>query len=867
MIILSIVIVFILWILYEKNPYKKCPPSPLAIPLIGHLHLLGENINNDMDLLFRRYGEVFRFKMGSVEGIVLTGPGELFKKHLLTMIYLLIDFQREGRTDINRGESMTSSNGEYNTYLRSILLQHLTPSKLKKSEESMVEEISKLYECLKVQSKSGEPINLFPFFKNSSTSSTDYNELMTKLKTIIGKLVEDRISGSESPNIIADSYIHEFKAGNISNIGLFLLLPISSLLDLKLLSLVILCLIRVCCNYPEVQEKLYLELTSVENRIPSKISTPYTNAVIRETMRRYTINGFGNSHEAIRDGYFRGYYVKKGTQVFQNIHSSMLSEQYWDDPMEFKPERFIGVDAQKNSNRVKIIFGSGPRNCVGMNLAELEVYLVVTQLIKSFKFTSPNSEFIEESMVYGLAVSPTPFKWLQEVRAIIVFILWILYEKNPYKKCPPSPLAIPLIGHLHLLGENINNDLDRLFRRYGEVFRFKMGSVEGIVLTGPETIQEAFTYNDLFVNRFQKKERTDINRGESMTSSNGEYNTYLRSILLQHLTPSKLKKSEESMVEEISKLYECLKVQSKSGEPINLFPFVKICTLNILLTKLFDKQFPYELDGQAIEILNIIQGNQPILGRPMISEYSSLIKSLVILCLIRVCCNYPEVQEKLYLELTSVENRIPSKISTPYTNAVIRETMRRYPINGFGNSHEAIRDGYFRGYYVKKGIQVFQNIHSSLLSEQYWDDPMEFKPERFIGVDAQKNSNRVKIIYGSGPRNCVGMNLAEVEIYVLVTQLIKSFKFTSPNSEFIEESMVYGLALSPTPFKYIEIGMNRNHCDKDRVGCGYNMWTEILCSKDVVSEMVHSWAFTTSTRVRGSVMTKFPRYRNIFVKD
>ncbi|CAN6281279.1 unnamed protein product [Urochloa humidicola] len=67
---------------------------------------------------------------------------------------------------------------------------------------------------------------------------------------------------------------------------------------------------------------------------------------------------------------------------------------------------------------------------------------------------------------------------------------------------PPSPPAIPVIGHLHLLGKPIHAALSRLADRYGPVFSLRLGSRDAVVVSSAALARECFTEHDVcFANR------------------------------------------------------------------------------------------------------------------------------------------------------------------------------------------------------------------------------------------------------------------------------------------------------------------------------------------------------------------------------
>ncbi|CAN6322523.1 unnamed protein product [Urochloa humidicola] len=75
-------------------------------------------------------------------------------------------------------------------------------------------------------------------------------------------------------------------------------------------------------------------------------------------------------------------------------------------------------------------------------------------------------------------------------------------KNKTMQRLPPSPPAIPVIGHLHLLGKPIHAALARLADRYGPVFYLRLGSRAAVVVSSAALARECFTEHDVcFANR------------------------------------------------------------------------------------------------------------------------------------------------------------------------------------------------------------------------------------------------------------------------------------------------------------------------------------------------------------------------------
>lgn len=116
-------------------------------------------------------------------------------------------------------------------------------------------------------------------------------------------------------------------------------------------------------HYPDVQEKCFQEILSVvgAERTPSIRDRPeltYTEATIMEVMRRSNISPFVQ-HGLADDVVFQGYTFPKDAIIFVNYGSVLHDPDTWEDPLEFRPERFIDPDGKLTRPEEFIVFGIG----------------------------------------------------------------------------------------------------------------------------------------------------------------------------------------------------------------------------------------------------------------------------------------------------------------------------------------------------------------------------------------------------------------------------------------------------------------------------------------------------------------------------
>lgn len=118
----------------------------------------------------------------------------------------------------------------------------------------------------------------------------------------------------------------------------------------------------------------------------------YLEAALRETLRLYPSVPI-SSKDANRDVILSdGTPVRAGTTVLLTFYAMGRNPHVWGpDAAEYKPERWLETVPGSKEPRVKsesafkfIAFNAGPRTCLGMNLAMLEMKITVAALLSRF---------------------------------------------------------------------------------------------------------------------------------------------------------------------------------------------------------------------------------------------------------------------------------------------------------------------------------------------------------------------------------------------------------------------------------------------------------------------------------------------------
>jgi cytochrome P450 len=112
---------------------------------------------------------------------------------------------------------------------------------------------------------------------------------------------------------------------------------------------------------------------------------PVTKAVLEEALRLYPPAAM-LSREAIGPDILAGRRIPTGTVVTVSPFLLHRHRTLWRDPDAFDPERFLGSNRDSIDRYAYIPFGAGPRVCIGMGFAMLEMMAVLGHLLSAFRF-------------------------------------------------------------------------------------------------------------------------------------------------------------------------------------------------------------------------------------------------------------------------------------------------------------------------------------------------------------------------------------------------------------------------------------------------------------------------------------------------
>ena len=141
---------------------------------------------------------------------------------------------------------------------------------------------------------------------------------------------------------------------------------------------------------PHVMARLQQEVDSafgLDGKITyhDRVKCPYVQAFLWEIWRCISILPVNLPRRTMEDTSVGGYLIPEDTQVLLNYWAINYDHKLWDEPDEFKPERFLSSDGTKFiRSENSIPFSFGKRSCPGESLGLLSNFLYLANFLQKY---------------------------------------------------------------------------------------------------------------------------------------------------------------------------------------------------------------------------------------------------------------------------------------------------------------------------------------------------------------------------------------------------------------------------------------------------------------------------------------------------
>lgn len=139
---------------------------------------------------------------------------------------------------------------------------------------------------------------------------------------------------------------------------------------------------------------------------------------------------------------------------------------------------------------------------------------------------------------------------------------------------------------------------------------------------------------------------------------------------------------------------------------------------------------------------------------------------------------HPSIRRQLQDEVAGVlAGRDPTFADLPQLNLtrmVIDEAMRLYP-PGWGVDRRSLAGDVLAGHRIPAGATIAISMYVVHRLPRYWSNPEGFDPWRFSPERSAGRPQYAYFPFGGGPRRCIGMRFALVQMQLLLATIVQRF--------------------------------------------------------------------------------------------
>jgi cytochrome P450 len=140
--------------------------------------------------------------------------------------------------------------------------------------------------------------------------------------------------------------------------------------------------------HPEVERKLHLEVAhAIGDRVPVVADLqrlPFAHMVLQESLRVYP-PVWVIPRDAIADDEVGGCHVPAGSTILLSPYITHRHPDFWENPEAFDPERFLPAPSRERPRHAYFPFGGGPRLCMGVDMAMMEMTLILAMVVQRYR--------------------------------------------------------------------------------------------------------------------------------------------------------------------------------------------------------------------------------------------------------------------------------------------------------------------------------------------------------------------------------------------------------------------------------------------------------------------------------------------------
>ncbi|CAN1245193.1 CYP71CB1, partial [Linum grandiflorum] len=401
------------------------------------------------------------------------------------------------------------------------------------------------------------------------------------------------------------------------------------------------------------------------------------------------------------------------------------------------------------------------------------------------------TKIIDQNENLVIIFSNHPLHLLLLILTLVIFTKWLTSSKP--LNSPPSPPKLPIIGNLHQLHatDQPHRTLRSMAQKHGPLMLLHLGSFPTLVVSSVDAAQEILMAHDLV---FSNRPYSGIMNRLLYNSRApyGEYWRQLRSVCVLHLLNQRRVGSFRSIREQEARLL-VAKIEDRIGNRFDLSEMLAEITYDVVWSEDDDDGDDKDLVDVLLQIQressdsSIDQDTIKAIVLDMFAAGMDTTSTALEWTMTEILKN-PRVMNKLQYEIRTITGNERRNVTEDdikqmrYLKAVLKESL---------TPRESSRDVRVLGYDVPAKTRVIINAWAIARDPMIWEEPEEFRPERFLESSIDFRGRDFELIpFGAGRRGCPGVSFATAAIEITVASLLHKFDWSAEGLEADEATGV-----------------------------------------------------------------------------
>jgi len=216
--------------------------------------------------------------------------------------------------------------------------------------------------------------------------------------------------------------------------------------------------------------------------------------------------------------------------------------------------------------------------------------------------------------------------WLLLSLAGSIYLLGhLVHDRRRRRGLPPGPHPLPVIGSLHLLGNQPHRSLARLAKTHGPLMSLRLGAVTTVVASSPAAAREILQRHDaVFSNRRSVPDAPGAHaRNSTVWLPNAPRWRALRKIMGTELfAPHRLDALQHLRRDKAQELVDHVGRLARNGEGVTVGRVAFTTSLNLVARTVFSRDLTgLDDDGGSREFQEVVTDIMEAVGSPNVSDY------------------------------------------------------------------------------------------------------------------------------------------------------------------------------------------------------------------------------------------------------